>query len=97
MRLDHLLLRKGKISNVYFALRVLLAKLGKLDEVQRKSVISFSGMSKDISELFFEITKEGRKLMRDIFRRINEKNALSEGWYLCLVRKRYTRTSRGLV
>ena len=33
MRLDHLLLRKGKISNVYFA----------------KSIISFSEMSKDVS------------------------------------------------
>ena len=32
MRLDHLLLRKGKISNVYFA----------------KSIISFSDMSKNM-------------------------------------------------
>ena len=49
-------------------------KLGKLDEVQRKSVISFPVMSKDmtnaengssISMKFFEITKEGRKLMRE--------------------------------
>ena len=81
MRLDHLLLRKGKISNVYFALRVLLAKLGKLDEVQRKSVISFSGMSKDISELFFEITKEGRKTYGNIFSRMFEieKTLLARG------------------
>ena len=55
---------------MYNTLRVLLAKLGKLDEVQRQSVISFSGMLKNIPKvengsstnlLFFEITKEGRK------------------------------------
>ena len=55
---------------MYNTLRVLPAKLGKLDEVQRQSVISFPVMSKDmtdaenessISNMFFEITKEGRK------------------------------------
>ena len=50
MRLDHLLLRKGNEYFVYNTLRVLLAKLGKLDEVQRQSVISFSDMFKNMSE-----------------------------------------------
>ena len=62
-------------------------KLGKLDEVQRRSVISFPVMSKDVTvchaelvsasikrsrnefgmtvKTIFEITKEGRKLMRE--------------------------------
>ena len=38
--------------------------------------------------MFFEITKEGRKLMREIFRRIDEEETLfSEGLCHCLVRK----------
>ena len=84
MRLDHLLLRKGIKSVCVHTIRVLLAKLGKLDEVQRQSVISFSDMSKDMLETIFEITKEGRKLMREIFRRINEKKRLKRVLVLLL-------------
>ena len=51
------------------------------------SVISFSGMSKDISELFFEITKEGRKTYGNIFSRMLNKEAFKRGIVYCLVRK----------